>query len=124
MGMFTELAILYSKYRPDAMMGHLKLFWSRINIPKVIRGAESAHLWKELVFLYVHYDEFDNAAITIMKNSVDAWEHAPFKDTLVKVANLELYYKVGCFFGIVFSPAVKFNLLKFFFCLCGFFNGL
>lgn len=39
-------------------MEHLKLFVSRINIPKVIRGAEKAHLWPELVFLYVKYDEF------------------------------------------------------------------
>lgn len=41
-----------------SVMEHLKLFVSRINIPKVIRGAEKAHLWPELVFLYVKYDEF------------------------------------------------------------------
>ena len=35
MGMFTELAILYSKYKPDKMREHLELFWSRVNIPKV-----------------------------------------------------------------------------------------
>src|SRR3954462_5748432 len=57
-GMFTELAILYAKYHPDRLMEHLKLYVSRINIPTVIRGCEQAHLWRELVFLYVHYDEF------------------------------------------------------------------
>jgi len=41
-----------------SVMEHLKLFVSRINIPKVIRAAEKAHLWSELVFLYVKYDEF------------------------------------------------------------------
>ena len=35
MGMFTELSILYSKYRPEKMKEHLELFWSRVNIPKV-----------------------------------------------------------------------------------------
>lgn len=35
MGMFTELAILYSKYKPGKMREHLELFWSRVNIPKV-----------------------------------------------------------------------------------------
>jgi hypothetical protein len=35
MGMFTELAILYSKYKPQKMKEHLDLFWSRVNIPKV-----------------------------------------------------------------------------------------
>lgn len=39
-------------------MEHLKLFVSRINIPKVIRATEKAHLWPELVYLYVKYDEF------------------------------------------------------------------
>jgi len=35
MGMFTELGILYSKYKPEKMREHLELFWSRVNIPKV-----------------------------------------------------------------------------------------
>ncbi|XP_013781374.1 clathrin heavy chain 1-like [Limulus polyphemus] len=35
MGMFTELAILYSKFKPSKMREHLELFWSRVNIPKV-----------------------------------------------------------------------------------------
>lgn len=95
MGMFTELAILYSKYRTEKLMDHLKLYCSRINIPKVIRASEAAHLWKELVFLYVNYDEFDNAALTIMKQAPDAWEHSQFKDVIVKVSNVEIYYKVS-----------------------------
>ena len=40
MGMFTELGILYSKYKPEKMREHLELFWSRVNIPKVLRAAE------------------------------------------------------------------------------------
>ena len=28
-GIFTELGVLYSKYKPDKLMEHLKLFWSR-----------------------------------------------------------------------------------------------
>jgi len=35
MGMFTELSILYSKFKPEKMKEHLELFWSRVNIPKV-----------------------------------------------------------------------------------------
>ncbi|KAG0004877.1 hypothetical protein BGZ79_007776 [Entomortierella chlamydospora] len=98
MGMFTELAILYARYRPERMMEHLKIFWSRINIPKVITSCEEAHLWTELVFLYVHYDEYDNAAITMMKHSPDAWEHGAFKEVIVKVSNLEIYYKALRFY--------------------------
>ncbi|ORY82573.1 putative clathrin heavy chain [Protomyces lactucae-debilis] len=98
MGMFTELAILYTKYKPEKVMEHLKLFWGRIQMPKTIRACEQAHLWPELVFLYVHYDEFDNAALTIMERSADAWEHARFKEIMVKVANLEIYYKAVNFY--------------------------
>ena len=93
MGMFTELGLALSKYHPERVMEHLKLFWSRINIPKMIRGCEDAHLWPELIFLYCHYDEWDNAALAMMERAADAWEHHSFKDIIVKVANLEIYYR-------------------------------
>ncbi|CAG8468332.1 858_t:CDS:10 [Funneliformis mosseae] len=93
MGMFTELAILYTKYKPEKTYEHLRLFWSRLNIPKVIRACDDAHLWKEMVFLYENYDEFDNAALSIITHAADAWEHSRFKDIVVKVSNLEIYYK-------------------------------
>lgn len=98
MGIFTELSILYSKYRPEKLMEHLKLFVSRINIPKVIKAAEQAHLWSELVFLYVKYDEFDNAALAMIERSADAWDHNQFKDVIVRVANVEIYYKALTFY--------------------------
>ena len=68
------------------------------DIPKVLRAAEQAHLWPELVFLYVHYDEFDNAALAMMERSADAWEHNQFKEVVVKVANVEIYYKALNFY--------------------------
>ncbi|KAJ3319704.1 hypothetical protein HDV06_006120 [Boothiomyces sp. JEL0866] len=98
MGMFTELAILYSKHKPESLMEHLRLFWQRINIPKVIRACETAHLWSQLVFLYTKYDENDNAALTIMAHSAVSFEHTTFKDVIVKVSNLEIYYKALRFY--------------------------
>ncbi|KZV62300.1 clathrin heavy chain [Peniophora sp. CONT] len=87
---FTDLATLCSKYKPEKFVEHLKLFVSRINIPKVIKAAEKAHLWPELVFLYIKYDEFDNTALAVMERSADAWEHNHFKDVMVRVANIEM----------------------------------
>lgn len=110
MGMFTELAILYARFKPEKMMEHLKLFWSRVNIPKVLRAAEEAHLWFELVFLYVHYDEFDNAVTTMIRHSTEAWEHNKFKDVIAKVANSELYYKALEFY-LDFHPMLLTDLL-------------
>ncbi|EJD47981.1 clathrin heavy chain [Auricularia subglabra TFB-10046 SS5] len=98
MGIFTELAILYSKYRPEKLMEHLKLFVARINIPKAIKATEKAHLWPELVYLYIKYDEFDNAALAMMERAADAWEHSQFKDVVVRVANIEIYYKALSFY--------------------------
>ena len=88
MGMFTELAILYSKYKPDKMREHLELFWSRVNIPKVLRAAEQAHLWAELVFLYDKYEEYDNAVTTMMSHPTDAWKEGQYKDIVTKVTKL------------------------------------
>ena len=98
MGMFTELAILYSKYDTSKTYEHLKLFWSRLNIPKVIRAVEEAHLWNELVFLYAHYDEWDNAALTMIEKSAAGFDHGYFKEVIVKVANLEIYFKAINFY--------------------------
>ncbi|KAI8979961.1 hypothetical protein BDB01DRAFT_798258 [Pilobolus umbonatus] len=98
MGMFTELAILYSKYAPDKVMDHLKYHVTRLNVPKVIRACSEAHLWSELAFLYVQYEEFDNAVVTMMEHSVDAWEHGALKEIIVKVSNLELYYRALKFY--------------------------
>jgi len=98
MGMFTELSILYSKYKPSKMKEHLDLFWSRVNIPKVLRACEQAHLWSELVFLYDKYEEYDNAIVTMMKHPTVAWKENLFKDVVTKVANIELYYKALQFY--------------------------
>ncbi|XP_039752546.1 clathrin heavy chain isoform X2 [Pararge aegeria] len=110
MGMFTELAILYSKYKPAKMREHLELFWSRVNIPKVLRAAEHAHLWSELVFLYDKYEEYDNAALTMMQHPTEAWREGHFKDIITKVANMELYYKAIQFY-LDFKPLLLNDLL-------------
>ncbi|OBT74922.1 clathrin, heavy polypeptide [Pseudogymnoascus sp. 05NY08] len=111
MGMFTELGIALSKYHPERVMEHLKLFWSRINIPKMIRACEEANLWPELVFLYCHYDEWDNAALAMMERAADAWEHHSFKDIVVKVANLEIYYRALNFY-LQEQPSLITDLLQ------------
>uniref|UniRef100_A0A0N5AMW6 Clathrin heavy chain n=1 Tax=Syphacia muris TaxID=451379 RepID=A0A0N5AMW6_9BILA len=110
MGMFTELAILYSKYKPEKMREHLELFWSRVNIPKVLRAAEHAHLWSELVFLYDKYEEYDNAVQTMMQHPTEAWREQHFKEIITKVANIELYYKAMQFY-LDYKPLLLNELL-------------
>lgn len=98
MGIFTELGIMYARFAPEKLMEHIKLYATRVNIPRLIRTCDEQQHWKELAFLYCQYDEYDNAAVTIMTHSPDAWEHSTFKDVLVKVANMELYYRAINFY--------------------------
>ena len=98
MGIFTELGVLYARYRHEKLMEHIKLFSTRLNIPKLIRACDEQQHWLELTYLYVQYDEFDNAATTVMNHSPEAWDHMQFKDIIVKVANVELYYKAVHFY--------------------------
>lgn len=111
MAMFTALAIALSKYHPERVMEHLRIFYARVNIPKCIVAMEAAHLWPELVFLYTHYDEFDNASLAMMERAADAWEHQTFKETIVKVANLEIYYRAINFY-LQEQPSLLTDLLQ------------
>lgn len=77
---------------------------------QVLRAAEQAHLWAELVFLYDKYEEYDNAIITMMNHPTDAWKEGQFKDIITKVANVELYYRAIQFY-LEFKPLLLNDLL-------------
>ncbi|KAI9890023.1 MAG: hypothetical protein M1814_004539 [Vezdaea aestivalis] len=109
--MFTALGVALAKYRPEKVMEHLNLFANRLNIPGMIRACEEAHLWPELIFSYCHYEEWDNAALAMMERAADAWEHHSFKDIVVKVANLEIYYRAVNFY-LHEEPSLLTDLLQ------------
>jgi len=108
-GIFTELGILYSKYRPEALMDHIKIYWNRMNIPKMNRACEKARLWQESCFLMVQSEEFDSAIVCIIDHPESAWEDSKFLDCVAKVRNQELFYK-ACSFYLAFAP-LKLNKL-------------
>ena len=97
-GIFTELAILYVKYNESKLMDHLRQFFARMNIPRVIRECERYENWSALCFLYVQNDEADNAALTMINHAADAWEHTEFKSVLQRCANPENLYKAVQFY--------------------------
>lgn len=51
----------------------------------MLRAAEQAHLWAELVFLYDKYEEYDNVILTMISHPTDAWREGQFKDVIAKV---------------------------------------
>jgi clathrin heavy chain len=79
-GMFTELGVLYAKYKPEKLTYFVKMNVSggKLNIPKLIRACERHYLWECAVFLYTHYDEFDSAANVMMSHSPSAFAHDQF----------------------------------------------
>jgi len=97
-GMFTELGILYSKYKPEKLSDFIKMNTAKLNIPKLIQACERHNLWEQAVFLYTHYDEFDSAANTMMAHSPTAFSHDQFVMIMGKVSNMELYYRAIQFY--------------------------
>jgi clathrin heavy chain len=96
-GLFTALAITYSKYKEDKLMSFLKDHHNHITYPRVIASAQANSQWPELTFLQIHYDEFDNAVMTMIQHH-EAWEHPLFKETIVKVTNHDICYKAIQFY--------------------------
>jgi len=97
-GMYTELAILYAKYKPEKLMDFIKLNTAKLNIPKIIQACERHYHWEHAVFLYTQYDEFDSAANTMMAHSPTAFAHDQFQMIMQKVSNMELYYRAITFY--------------------------
>lgn len=91
--MFTELGVLFTKYRSKQMLEHCKMWWQRCNLPRLIRACEAAMLWNEMVYLHSQYNEFDNAAVVMIDHSPDAWNPSGFTTVIAKAGNLEVMYK-------------------------------
>jgi clathrin heavy chain len=79
-------------------MEHIKLFWSRLNIRKLLKACSDNAQWAEVTCLYLHYDEFDNAVVSMMAYPDEAWNSSRFKDTVVKVTDAEIIYKAIDFY--------------------------
>eukprot|EP01083_Nonionella_stella_P182989 659971_1 len=97
-GIYTQLGILYAKYKEIKLMEHINLFWSRLNIPTLLQACKDNLHWKETVFLYTHYDQFDNAADTMIQHSPSCWDHEQFKGIIVRVSNTEVFYRAINFY--------------------------
>lgn len=96
-GIFTELGVLYSKYNPDKLMEHIKIFWSRCNVVKLLKACEKALLWNETVYLYKEDGQHD-AAVKTMTEHACAFSQDLFLDCVSKVRNPEVQYKAITFY--------------------------
>jgi len=74
-GIYTELAILYAKYKPETLLEHIRNYFGKLNVSKLLRVCEKYLLWAEAVYLYSHYEEIDNAIAIMIEHSPSAWSH-------------------------------------------------
>ncbi|ELP92102.1 clathrin heavy chain, putative [Entamoeba invadens IP1] len=95
--MFTELAILYSKYKEEKLYDYLKQYIEKIQCQKVIPTVNMNQQWKALVFLYVKEDQVK--AIDTMILYPDAcFDHLLMKDLLTKVPRIDMIYKAESYY--------------------------
>lgn len=97
-GIYTQLGILYAKYKEEKLMEHIKLFWSRLNIPQLLQCCQENQHWPETVFLFRHYAQFDNAVNTMIAHSTECWSNDLFKEVVSKVSSTDIYYKAIDFY--------------------------
>jgi clathrin heavy chain len=109
-GIFTELGVLYTKHVPEKVMEHCKVFFSKLNVSKVVRACERARLWDPAVYLYMHDKQHDNA-LKIMTERANSWDNDLFLDSVVKVRNAELMYKAIGFY-LTMHPELFTRLLE------------
>lgn len=111
MGIFTELGVLYAKYRPEKLMDHIRNYYQKLNIPKLLRSCERFRMWPEAVFLYIKYDEYDNALQCMMEHSPSAWNHELFTNVIQKATKPDIYFTSISFY-LEEQPMLLNDLLK------------
>jgi len=76
---------------------HCKVFFSKLNVSKLVRACDRARLFPPTVYLYIHDKQYDNA-VKVMMDHAPAFENDLFLDAIVKVRNAEIIYKAIGFF--------------------------
>jgi len=109
-GIFTELGVLYTKHVPGKVMEHCKVFFSKLNVSKVVRACERARLYPPSVYLYMADKQYDSA-VKVMMDRAPAFENDLFLDSIVKVRNSEIMYKAVSFY-LTMKPMLFTRLME------------
>jgi len=96
-GIYTALGVLYSRYREDKLMDHIKFYYQKLNMATLLQECRKSKHWPEVVFLYTHWNQFDNAVETMITYSSDCWDAKLFKETVLQ-ANTEAAYRAIDFY--------------------------
>jgi len=97
-GLFTELGVLYTKYREELVGDFAKMWWKRVHVPRLVAACEQAYLWNTASYLYFQYGEYDNAARTMMAHAPTAWRADTFSDAIARVGSMDTMYRAVQFY--------------------------
>jgi len=94
----TELAILYSKYKPAKLGDHIKLYRKKLQVPRLCQACKDNRQWHELAFLLEIDNEVDKSLRIMMEHPCEAFDDIKFKELVVKATNAEIYYEAIRFY--------------------------
>ena len=63
----------------------VQIYWSRVNVSKLLRTVELGRHWEAAAFLYVETAEFDSAVRVMMEHSPAAFNADKFLEIIQKV---------------------------------------
>lgn len=109
MGIFTELGVLYAKYKPEKLMEHVNMYPKKINTHKMITACEQYHHWGVLRVLHTNNEDW-LAACGCMVQHVDAWDHEVFKDVVSHLGASDMVYSAITFY-VVNHPEMLMDFL-------------
>ena len=91
-GIYTQLAIAYSKYQEEKLMNHLEQYWQKMHVPHVLEACIDGRQWVEARFLYAESGEHRSAIRIMMEHSSSAFDHDTFLKIIKEVRNQEQFY--------------------------------
>ena len=97
-GIYTNLAVMYCKYKPDNLKNFIIPNVKNLQIPKLIKICEKYRMWAEVVQLHIAYEQYDMAIKTMMTHSPSSFNFDIFAANIVRVSNDNILYDSILFF--------------------------
>ena len=71
--------------RWPVMLSRRQVYWSRVNVSKLLRAVETGRHWEAAAFLYVSTGDFDQGVRVMVKHSPVAYNSDKFLEIIQKV---------------------------------------
>jgi clathrin heavy chain len=110
MSLYTELGILFAKFKPEKLLEHVKLYPKKINTHKMIHACNEYHHWLVLRVLHVNNEDWLAAAHSMMEHPTDSWDHETFSQVLQKLGASDVCYQAITFY-VKHAPSQLHDLL-------------